>query len=168
MGVMTVAPTAGIAIAPFDAVTRTRISCSACGTAAPASEPYCAHCGTRVSVAGKRGPASLAATRSLQFAVLVVLANIVVGGTSFGVVYLVSDAANLNEAALGLEAMRWLVVAILAVVAIRFGVRGLRETRDSGLRRRPWAIGGIAVSALFALLVTTSVGATALLFLLQP
>jgi hypothetical protein len=57
-----------------------------CGTAASDREPYCARCGARVVLASSAGPASFTATRSLQFALLVVVTNVMVGGMSFGVV----------------------------------------------------------------------------------
>ena len=161
---MTVAPTAGVALSPFDAVTRTRVSCTTCGTAATDREPYCAHCGARVVLASRGGPASVAATRSLQFALLVVLTNILVGGMSFGVVYLVADAARLTEAAVGLEGMRLLLVGALVVLAIRRGVQGLRETRDGLLRRRGWAVAAIVISSIWGLLVTLSFAATTALY----
>ena len=168
MGVMTVAPSTGVLIPPFDAAPRTAVRCTSCGTAAVAREPFCAHCGSRVAFAVSRGtrPADLAATRSLQLAVLAVAVNILIGGVSFGVVYLVADAARLTEAALGLEAMRFLVVGSLVVLAIRSGVRGLRDTRDGQLRRRGWAVAGIVLASIFGLLVTLSLLATFALYVL--
>lgn len=167
MGVMTVAPSTGVLIPPFDAAPRTALRCASCGTAANVREPFCAHCGARVAIAVPRGkrPVDLAATRSLQLALLAVVVNIVLGGLAFGVVYLVADAARLTEAALGLEAMRFLVVGSLVFLAIRSGVRGLRDTRDGMLRRRGWAIAGIVVASAFGLLVTFSLVATGLLYL---
>ena len=169
MGVMTVAPTAGVIIPPFDATPRIGIRCMSCGVSSDGREPFCAHCGTRVALVPARGkrPADLAATRSLQYAVLAVLVNIVMGGLAFGVIYLVTDAARLNEAAVGLEIMRFLVVATLVTLAIRSGVRGLRETSDGMLRRRSWAVAGIIVAAGFGLLVALSLAATAAFYFLQ-
>lgn len=163
---MTVAyPTTGIAIPHGDTPA---LACSSCGTRAVAlDKPFCAHCGSRVSLPVKSGIASIAATRALQFAVLAIVTNILVGGASFGVVYLLSDAARLTEAALGLEAMRWLAVAALATLAIRSGVRGIRDTADGALGRRAWAVVGIVVAALWALMVSASLAATAALFLLR-
>jgi hypothetical protein len=103
--------------------------------------------------------------RSLQFAALAVLTNILVGGATFGVVYLLSDAARLTEAAVGLEAVRFIIVGTLLAVAIRYGVRGLKQTRDGVLRRRGWAIVGLVVSGLYSLLILGSVTATAALYL---
>jgi len=159
---MTVAyPTTGIAAPQLE----TPVSCSSCGTHAATREPFCAHCGSRVAVPVRGGVASLAATRSLQFASLAVLTNILVGGTSFGVVYLLSDAARLTEAALGLEALRFVLVGAILAVAVRHGIRGLRQTRDGALRRRPWAIAGLALSGFYALLVGGSLAATTALYL---
>lgn len=160
---MTVAyPTTGIAAPHFESP----LTCSNCDTRADTREPFCAHCGSRVSIPVRGGIASLAATRSLQFAALAVITNIVVGGASFGVVYLLSDAARLTEAALGLEALRFVLVGTILVVAIRYGIRGLRQTRDGALRRRPWAIVGLALSGFYALLVGGSLAATAALYVL--
>ena len=165
MGDMTVAfPTTGFAIPQREAPA---LACTSCGTGAVAPDkPFCAQCGSRVSLAVKSGIASIAATRSLQFAALAVLTNILVGGASFGVVYLLSDAARVTEAAVGLEAVRFVIVGTLLAVAIRYGVRGLKQTRDGALKRRPWAIIGLVVSGLYALLILGSFVATALLFAL--
>ena len=92
------------------------------------------------------------------------LTNILVGGMSFGVVYLVADAARLTEAAVGLEGMRLLLVGALVVLAIRRGVQGLRETRDGVLRRRGWAVAAIVISSIWGLLVTLSFAATTALY----
>jgi len=165
---MTVAyPPTGLAVPQLESPRlESPLACSACGTRAGSPrEPFCAHCGARVAVPVRTGVASLAATRSLQFASLAVATNVLVGGASFGVVYLLSDAARLTEAAVGLEALRLLLVGVLLVTAIRFGIRGLRQTRDGMLRRRGWAIAGIVVSGLYGLLVTGSFVATALLYL---
>lgn len=105
-------------------------------------------------------PADVAATRSLQFGLLVVLANLIVGGAGFGVVLLVSDASRFTDAALAMDALKFVVVGVLAIVAIRYGVQGMRATADGALARRGWAIAGIAVGSVFLLLVTLSLGAT--------
>ncbi|HET8895786.1 MAG TPA: hypothetical protein VFN04_00830, partial [Protaetiibacter sp.] len=86
----------------------------------------------------------------------VVAANIIVGGLTFAAVFLVSDAARLSDAALVLEAIKLIAVGALATASIRFGIRGIRDTADGMLRRRGWAVAGIAISACFALLVTLS------------
>lgn len=159
---MTVAsPTTGFAVPRLDPDLRLR--CAACGTAASRPEPYCAHCGTAVAVPTAAGLASASATRTLRLAILVVVANILVGGATFGVVYLVADSARLAEAALGLEALRFAVVGTLVALAIRAGIRGLRETADGRLRRRGWAIAGIVIASFFGVLVTLSLLATAVL-----
>jgi hypothetical protein len=127
--------------------------------------PFCAHCGSRVSLSVKSGIASIAATRSVQFAALAVLTNILVGGASFGVVYLLQDAARLTEAAVGLEAVRFIIVGTLLAIAIRYGIRGLKQTRDGVLRRRAWAIVGLVIAGLYSLLILGSFAATAVLYL---
>jgi hypothetical protein len=168
MGDMTVAyPTAGMTSPPLEpASLTTSVACSACGTrAVTPTEPFCAHCGTRVTSSVRGGVASVAATRSLQFALLAVFTNILVGGASFGVVYLLQDAARLTEAALGLEAMRFLIVGTVVFLAIRSGIRGLKQTRDGVLKRRAWAIAGIVIAGLYGLLVSGSFAATAALYL---
>lgn len=168
MGDMTVAiPTTGIALPPLEpGRVESGVICSACGTRAESRrEPFCAHCGSRVVVPLRTGVASIAATRALQFALLAVATNILVGGASFGVVYLLSDAARLTEAALGLEALRLVIVGALVAVAVRYGIVGIRQTRDGMLRRRGWAIVGIVVAGFYGLLVALSFGATAVLSL---
>lgn len=163
-GDMTVAsPTTGLAVPRLDAVPRLR--CTSCGTPAAGPEPYCAHCGALVAIPVATGLASAAATRSLRLAILVVVANLLVGGATFGVVYLVADAARLSEAALGLEALRFAIVGALVVLAVRAGVHGLRETAGGRLARRGRAIAGIVVASFFGLLVTLSLVATAVLAL---
>jgi DNA-directed RNA polymerase subunit RPC12/RpoP len=163
MGDMTVAyPTTGIAPAPFEL---SPLACSTCGThAADSREPFCAHCGSRIAVPVRSGIASLAATRALQFAVLVVVTNILVGGASFGVVYLLSDSSRLTEGALGLEALRFVIVGTLIAITIRQGVRGLGQTRDGVLRRRSWAVIALVVASFFGLLIAGSLVATAFLY----
>lgn len=158
MGVMTVA--APSTLAPFGATierVRRGLACPACGAAASAEQPFCGRCGSRVVIAtAGRRPAGLAATRSLQLALLLVVANAVIGALTLGVVMLVADATRLMEAALALEGIKLLVVWGLAAASIRFGVRGIRETADGMLRRRGWALAGIIVSATFAVLVVLS------------
>lgn len=112
-----------------------------------------------------RAPADVTATRSLQFAALVVLANTVIGALTFGVVFLVSDAARLLEAALFLEGIKLLVVGVLATTAIRLGVRGIRDTAAGGLRGRGRAVAGIVISSIFALLVLLSFAAVLVMYL---
>lgn len=166
---MTVAyPTTGMTSPPLDpaSLPAAIVACSACGThAANPREPFCAHCGSRVSAAVRGGAASIAATRALQFALLAVATNIVVGGAAFGVVYLLADAARVTEAALGLEAMRFLLVGTVLALAIRAGIRGLAQTRDGVLKRRAWAVAALVISGWYALLVAASLVATAALYL---
>jgi len=81
------------------------------------------------------------------------------------VVYLLSDAARLTQAALGLEGLRLVIVGTLLALAIRAGIRGIVQTRDGMLRRRAWAIIAIVVSSGYALLIALSFAATAWLTL---
>ena len=60
--------------------------------------------------------------------------------------------------------LKWLLS--LVALAIRYGVIGIRQTRDGRLRRRAWAVAGIIVAACFGLLVALSLTATALMYLL--
>jgi hypothetical protein len=152
------APTARLPFGTTVERARSELVCPSCRTPAHAGEPFCAHCGARVAIPARSGrrPADVAATRSLQFALLAVAANLVVGGLSFAAVFLLSGAPRLTDAALLLEAIKLIAVATLATASIRFGVRGIRDTADGMLRRRGWAIAGIAVSACFMLLVALS------------
>jgi len=152
MGVMTVAsPTTLLPFGTTVERARRGLVCATCGTRVALAEPFCAHCGARVVISsrGKR-PADVAATRSLQLALLVVGANLVIGALTLGVVMLVADAARLLDAALFLEGIKLLVVATLATSSVRFGIRGIRETADGMLRRRGWAVAGVVISAIFA------------------
>ncbi len=168
MGVMTVAaPSAGLTFGSTIERVRAGVSCPRCRAASDPAEPFCAHCGERVVlVRAGRPPADVAATRSLQLAGVLVLANSIVGSLTFAVVFLLSDAARLGEAALFLEGIKLLVVGSLAVVSIRLGVRGLRDTAAGGLRGRGRAIAGIVISSIFALLVLLSAAAVVALYLL--
>ncbi|MFT4030506.1 MAG: hypothetical protein QM675_11580 [Protaetiibacter sp.] len=155
---MTVAsPTTGLPFGTTVERARRGLACAACRTPVALAEPFCAHCGARVVIAraGKR-PADVSATRSLQFALLLVGANIVIGALTLGVVMLVSDAARLADAALFLEGIKLLVVAALATTSIRLGVCGIRETADGRLGRRGWAVAGVAISTALAVLVALS------------
>ena len=167
MGVMSVA--APLQRLPFGTTTervRAGVTCSRCRATSEPDEPFCAHCGARVVMLREgRAPADVTATRSLQFAGLVVIANTIVGALTFGVVFLVSDAARLLEAALFLEGIKLLVVGVLATSAIRLGVRGIRDTAGGGLRGRGRAIAAIVISSIFALLVLLSFGAVLVMFL---
>jgi hypothetical protein len=158
MGVMTVAsPTTLLPFGTTVERARRGLSCAACRTPVALAEPFCAHCGARVVISrAGRAPADVSATRSLQLALLLVGANVVVGALTLGVVMLVADAARLMEAALFLEGIKLLVVAALATASIRLGIRGIRETSDGMLRRRGWAVAGVAISSTFAVLVVLS------------
>jgi DNA-directed RNA polymerase subunit RPC12/RpoP len=160
------APTQRLSFGTTTERVRAGVACPRCRATSDPGEPFCAHCGARVVVmrAGK-APADVAATRSLQFAALVVAANTVIGVLTFGVVFLVSDAARLIEAALFLEGIKLLVVGVLATTAIRFGVRGIRDTAAGGLRGRGRAIGGIVIASIFALLVLLSFAAVLVMYL---
>ena len=162
MGDMTVAsPTTGIALAAAFDTARPALKCLSCGTRADAGEPYCAHCGAQVALPIAKGRvASIAATRALQFGALVIVANLVLALASVGVLYFLSDSARIAQAGMLLDGLKLVVVGSLAAVAIRTGIRGLRETRDGRLTRRRWAIGGIVIGAVFAVLVTSSFAAT--------
>lgn len=164
---MSVAPQAD-AVFPLIAVAP-RFSCALCGARIAQSSAYCSHCGAAHAVATDRKgrPVDLAATRSLQLAILVIVANIVVGALALGVVVLTSDTKNLVSAALGLELLHFLVVGGLVAATISYGVRGIRETRDGRLGRRNWAVLSIVVSSLVGLVLAGSLTATFLMFLHQ-
>lgn len=178
MGGMTVvAPATGISLAPATGTdthaseTRHLVTCLTCKSAADVREPFCAHCGTRISLAdavGKKRPADLAATRALQFGLVVVLANVVIGGIALGVVMLSSDASRFGDIALALDVLKFVVIGSLSIIAIRYGLRGMRATRDGQLRRRGWAIGGVIIGITFATLVTLSMLATFAMTIVLP
>jgi hypothetical protein len=164
---MSVAPHA-VTVFPLTSVD-TRFSCALCGARLAPSSAYCSHCGAAHAVATDRKgrPVDLAATRSLQLAILVIVANIVVGALALGVVMVSSDTKNLITAALGLELLHFLVVGGLVAATISYGVRGIRETRDGRLGRRNWAVLSIVVSSLVGLVLAGSLTATFLMFLAQ-
>ncbi|MBN9606873.1 MAG: hypothetical protein J0G30_09710 [Actinomycetales bacterium] len=147
-------------------VTPTALACPRCATVAVAGEPFCAHCGARVPFARPgRAPAAPSATRALVWALLLVAVNAIVGGGALAALWLVGDAAQLSQAGLALELVRLVVVGGLALVTVRLGLRGLRETADGRLARRGWAILALVISSSIALLTAVSVLATALLAL---
>jgi predicted nucleic acid-binding Zn ribbon protein len=164
---MSVAPQAD-AVFPR-AVVASHSSCALCGARLAPSSAYCSHCGAALAVATDRKgrPVDLAATRSLQLAILVIVANIVVGALALGVVVMTSDTKNLINAALALELLHFLVVGGLVAATISYGVRGIRETRDGLLGRRNWAVLSIVVSGLVGLVLAGSLTATFLMFLQQ-
>jgi hypothetical protein len=167
MGDMSVAPQADT-VFPQIAVASSS-SCALCGARIAPSSAYCSHCGAAHAVATDRKgrPVDLAATRSLQLAILVIVANIVVGAFALGVVVLTSDTKNLINAALALELLHFLVVGALIAASISYGVRGIRETRNGRLGRRNWAVLSIVVSGLVGLVLAGSLTATFLMFLHQ-
>jgi hypothetical protein len=164
MGDMSVAPTD--AVLPLTAVD-TRLPCEHCGARTSLSDAYCAHCGNAMTVPTDRKgrPYDLAATRSLHLAILVIVANIVVGALALGIVVVSSDATNLITAALGLELLHFVVVGSLVAATISYGVRGIRETRGGALGRRNWAVLSIVVSGLVGIVLAGSLTATFLMFL---
>ncbi len=164
---MSVAPHA-VTVFPLTAVD-TRFSCALCGARLAPSSAYCSHCGTVHAVATDRKgrPVDLAATRSLQLAILVIVANIVVGALALGIVVVTSDTQHMVTAALGLELLHFLVVGGLVAATISYGVRGIRETRDGRLGRRNWAVLSIVVSSLVGLVLAGSLTATFMMFLHQ-
>jgi len=164
---MSVAPHAGT-VFPLTVVD-TRSSCALCGARLALSSAYCSHCGAAHAVATDRKgrPVDLAATRSLQLAILVIVANIVVGALALGVVVVSSDTKNLITAALQLEVLHFLVVGGLVAATISYGVRGIRETRDGRLGRRNWAVLSIVVSSLVGAVLALSLTATLVMFLHQ-
>jgi hypothetical protein len=167
MGDMSVAPHA-VAVFPLTA-RDTQLSCAHCGARVALSNAYCSSCGAAnaVSTDRKGRPVDLAATRSLQLAVLVIVANIVVGALALGIVMVSSDTKNLVTAALGLELLHFIVVGGLVAATISYGVRGIRETRGGYLGRRNWAVLSIVVSSLVGLVLMGSLTATFLMFLAQ-
>jgi hypothetical protein len=167
MGDMSVAPHAGT-VFPLTVVD-TRSSCALCGARIAQSSAYCSHCGAAHAVVTDRKgrPVDLAATRSLQLAILVIVTNIVVGALALGVVMVSSDTKNLVTAAVQLELLHFLVVGGLVAATISYGVRGIRETRDGRLGRRNWAVLSIVVSSLVGIVLAISLTATFLMFLAQ-
>jgi hypothetical protein len=167
MGDMSVAPHA-VTVFPRTAVD-TRLSCAHCGARVALNNAYCSTCGSAnaVSVDRKGRPVDLAATRSLQLAILVIVTNIVVGAISLGIVMVSSDTKNLITAALGLELLHFMVVGGLVAATISYGVRGIRETSNGRLGRRNWAVLSVVVSSLVGIVLLGSLTATFLMYLQQ-
>lgn len=111
-------------------------------------------------------PTSVASTRSLRLGALVVVANALLAAGSLGILITVADPSAMFQAAVVLDAVKFVVVGLIAYAAIRAGIRGLRETADGAMRRRGWAIVGIAVAGLFVLLTGGSLIATTTISLL--
>ncbi len=163
-----------MSVAPADAVLHlsavdSRLSCAHCGARMALSSAFCSRCGfaNSLPIDRKGRPYDLAATRSLQLAVLVIVANIVVGALALGIVVVSSDTRNLVTAALGLELLHFIVVGGLVAATISFAVRGIRETRGGRLARRNWAVLSIVISGLVGVVLAGSLTATFLMFLAQ-
>lgn len=166
MGDMSVAPHA-VTVFPLTAVD-TRLSCAHCGARVALSNAYCSTCGSAnaAPVDRKDRPVDLAATRSLQLAILVIVSNIVVGALALGTL-VTSGAQNLAATGLGLELLHFVVVGGLVAATIRTGVRGIRETANGRLGRRNWAVLSIVVSSLVGIVLLGSLTATFLMYLHQ-
>jgi hypothetical protein len=133
-----------------------RSSCARCGWGAAADSRFCSACGTALAADRVLAPLDVATRRTIQFGVLTILANIVVGAAAFGVVYLVADASRLLVAAVVLEALEVVVVGALAAQTLRFGIRGVRLTRDRRTRMSPWGVVGIVLAAVVLLTLLLS------------
>ena len=161
-----------MSVAPADTVipltsVDTRLSCAHCGARVALSNAYCSRCGAENSVHVDRSgrPVDLAATRSLQLAVLVIVANIVIGALALGIVMVSNDSTHLVTAALGLEILHFVVVGGLVAATIRVGVRGIRETRGGRLGRRNWAVVSVVIASLVGVVLVGSLTATFLMYL---
>ena len=164
MGDMTVAP---LAVAPVSAapLANSRITrCALCGTGSDAQSSFCSHCGAQL-IPDAKAPAAVAATRSLQYAILVLVANIVVGGLALGVIFVTSDTSHLATAALQLEVLQFLVVGALVALTLRTGIRALRMTRGGRVGRRSWAVVSVAISSLVGLALVVSLVSTLVMVL---
>ncbi|CAN5199099.1 hypothetical protein BH11ACT4_BH11ACT4_00790 [soil metagenome] len=106
---------------------------------------------------------SPASTRSLQFGGLVIAVDVLLAAVSVALLYFVADPSQVDQLAVVLDAGKFAVVGSLAVVAVRAGVRGLRETASGQYTRRTWGIAGIAIGSLFGVLVGASFIATTLM-----
>ncbi|MGN6325452.1 hypothetical protein [Pseudolysinimonas sp.] len=128
---------------------------------------FCSACGTALAAERVAAPVDVATRRTVQFGILTIAANIVVGAATFGVVYLVSGAPRYITAALLLEALHLLVVGALALQTLRFGVRAVQHRRDGRTRIGPWPIVAMTVAGLvllslfasFALVAAMDLGA---------
>jgi len=110
---------------------------------------------------------SRASTRSLQFAGLVITVDVVLAAASVAALYFLADPAHLGTVAVFFDGTKFAVVGTLAVVAVRWGIVGLRETASGQLTRRRWAIAGIVIAGFFGVLVASSFVATAVFVLGQ-
>lgn len=102
-------------------------------------------------------PTSVASTRSLRFGALVIVANVLLATASIAALFFLVDASRLTQTALLLDGVKFLVVGGLSALAIRYGVRGLREAR------RGRAIAGIIIGSVFGTLTAASFVATSVL-----
>ena len=125
-----------------------RSSCVRCGTGVTADSRFCSACGTFLATDAVPAPTDVAGRRTVQFAALTLVANIVVGAATFGVVYLVSGAPRYITAALLLEALHLLVVGALALQTLRFGARAVRHGRDGRTRIGVLPVLGMVVAGL--------------------
>jgi hypothetical protein len=133
-------------------------SCARCGTGVAATNRFCSTCGTSLTTA-VGAPVDTTARRTVQFGILMIAANIVVGAATFGVVYTVSDAPRFVTAALLLEALHMLVVGALALQTIRLGARAVQLSRDGRTRQSPWPVVCIVVAGLVLLSLLASFAA---------
>lgn len=105
-------------------------------------------------------PTSVASTRSLHFGALVIVANALLASASIAALFFLVDASRLTQTALLLDGVKFLVVGALSALAIRHGVRGLREARHGR------AIAGIVIGSVFGALTAASFVATTVLNLI--
>jgi len=105
---------------------------------------------------------SLASTRSLQLGGLVIAVDVLLAAVSVGALYFLLVP---TEFAVLLDGVKFVVVGALAALAVRSGIRGLRETAGGQLTRRRWAILGIVIGGFFGLLVASSFVATTIMTL---
>lgn len=140
-----------------------RSSCVRCGTGVAADSRFCSACGTFIASEAVSAPTDVAGRRTVQFAVLTLVANIVVGAATFGAVYLVSGAPRYVTAALVLEALDLLVVGALALQTLRFGTRAMRHGRDGRTRIGALPVLGMVVAGLVLASLFVSFGLVAAL-----
>ncbi|WP_382308425.1 hypothetical protein [Herbiconiux sp. UC225_62] len=93
-------------------------------------------------------PSSKAASRSLAFALFIVLANVVLNTLTMSLV----GPGTSPVLAWSLVVIHPLVVLALFALALAFGVLGLRETASGALRGRGRAVAGIVVGGFLLLL----------------
>jgi hypothetical protein len=147
--------TAATLIAPL------RSTCARCGLGAAAGTRFCSACGTAFAANSVTAPLDLATRRTVQLGALTIIANIVVGAATFGVVYTVSGSPRYITAALLLEALHLLVVGALAMVTLRSGVRAIRQSRDGRTRLSPWTVLTVVVASLVLASLFVSFGLVA-------